>query len=471
MFNAFYFIINFGSAFATLIIPWIRGQRVVSPEGVVSYTGSVSWAFGIPGILMGLATLFFWMGRKKFVHVPPTHPGAIGLLDVLSGSALFLVIGVPIYLHDIVHEPGFFQLSIDLGWIKLSPHVLWLSLLSLCALVAFAVLFNIRQRLKEDDGFLAILFYSIKQLFIRQPKTTATPGSKSLEHNWFFGAAVRKYGKDVVEGPIAVLKIMTIFIFISVFWALFDQHSSTWILQAQQMDRSVVLSWWQWLLVGLLIGLVVSGAVSVTLTRSPIGRMIGCAIGAVVGTVAGPVIGWTFDYFEVTQLQASQIPAANPFLVMILIPYTTFGLYPLRSKIGIEPTPLRRMTLGMFIAGLSFVPVAIIQQILDAGTPVHVVWQFIPYVVITVAEVMISITGLEFAYSQAPKRMKSVIMGFWLLNVTIGNLLVVLITYWFADMSKNRLAQFFWVFAALMAGAAGLFGLRAAFYKYQDYTQ
>ena len=40
---------------------------------------------------------------------------------------------------------------------------------------------------------------------------------------------------------------------------------------------------------------------------------------------------------------------------------------------------------------------------------------------------MVSITGLEFAYTQAPKKMKSTIMGFWLLNVTMGSLLVVLL--------------------------------------------
>ena len=87
---------------------------------------------------------------------------------------------------------------------------------------------------------------------------------------------------------------------------------------------------------------------------------------------------------------------------------------------------------------------------------------------ITLAEVMVSITGLEFAYSQAPKRMKSVIMGFWSLNVAIGNLLVVFIFQIFKDYTA---AGRFWVFAALMFAAAALFGLRSAFYRYQDYTQ
>ena len=53
-------------------------------------------------------------------------------------------------------------------------------------------------------------------------------------------------------------------------------------------------------------------------------------------------------------------------------------------------------------------------------------WQFIPYLLITVAEIMVSITGLEFAYTQAPRAMKSTIMSFWLLSVTFGNLWVLM---------------------------------------------
>lgn len=59
VFGWFYFSINFGSFISTLLTPW-----------VLQHYGP-HWAFGIPGILMGLATLVFWLGRKKFVHVPP----------------------------------------------------------------------------------------------------------------------------------------------------------------------------------------------------------------------------------------------------------------------------------------------------------------------------------------------------------------------------------------------------------------
>jgi POT family proton-dependent oligopeptide transporter len=157
-------------------------------------------------------------------------------------------------------------------------------------------------------------------------------------------------------------------------------------------------------------------------------------------------------------------------MVMILIPYTTFGLYPLMKRLGYEPTPLRRMTIGMVMASAAFAAVAMVQMAMEEapeGEQVHVVWQLIPYLIVTLAEVMVSITGLEFAYSQAPKRMKSVIMGFWLLNVTIGDLLVVFVT----RVRFESQVTFFWVFAGLMLVAGLIFGIRARSYRYQDYSQ
>lgn len=53
-------------------------------------------------------------------------------------------------------------------------------------------------------------------------------------------------------------------------------------------------------------------------------------------------------------------------------------------------------------------------------------WQIPQYLTLTSGEVLFSITGLEFAYSQAPISMKSCIMAGWLLTVSIGNAIVVI---------------------------------------------
>src|SRR5205085_8987516 len=104
------------------------------------------------------------------------------------------------------------------------------------------------------------------------------------------------------------------------------------------------------------------------------------------------------------------------------------GLYPFLDKIGLKTTPTRRMTWGMFVAAASFALVGVLQMWMDTGVKVNVMWQFFPYLVITMAEVMISITGLEFAYTQAPRSMKSSIMSIWLLTVFFGNLLTAYVS-------------------------------------------
>ena len=379
IYQAFYFIINFGSFFATLLIP-VLWREV-----------GASVAFGVPGLLMALATLVFWLGRKKYVHIPAKPAGKLGLLDALSSTLLFMAVGHLFF-------------SKSLAW--------WMLLLISAGFLALGLLvFQLRQRIEQDDGFLAVTFYAL-----RSALSSAKPKLKNKsELPTFFLPAVEKFGKATVEGPVAVLRIMSVFFLVSIFWSLFDQHGSSWVLQAKQMNLTLDL----------------------------------------------PLYG------ELS-LRASQVGALNPLLVMLLIPITGKLLYPAVEKLGFKLSPLRRITIGMLVAALSFVAVALIQLRIDALGPgkVSVGWQFVPYVIITLAEVMVSITGLEFAYTQAPKRMKSTIMGFWMLTVALGNVLVTIVSY-----IQLPPAQFFWVFAALMAGAGALFGLRAYFYRERDYIQ
>ncbi|HIA00746.1 MAG TPA: phospholipid carrier-dependent glycosyltransferase, partial [Myxococcales bacterium] len=130
VFQAFYWIINFGSFFATLAIPWLRKE----------YGNSV--AFGLPGVLMLIATLIFWMGRHKFVHAPPKPGGKLGWMDTLSSTLLFLAIG---------------HLFFTASW----PA--WqILLVSVAFLVAGFMVFQARQRIQPDNGFLAVMFHWFK---------------------------------------------------------------------------------------------------------------------------------------------------------------------------------------------------------------------------------------------------------------------------------------------------------------------
>jgi POT family proton-dependent oligopeptide transporter len=375
VYQIFYFSINFGSTFATLMIPWIK----------VHYGTGV--AFGIPGILMFIATVVFWLGRRRFVHVSPRPGGRLGLLDTASSVSLFMAVGS---LSFTASRGGVVAISVSLGFLVLG-----------------AVLFAVRQRIAQDDGFLAVLTYAALRYF--------KPVEGDIAGRRFWAPAVKRFGREVAEGPAAVVNIITVFLLVSVFWALFDQHASSWIRQASMMDLSFDL----------------------------------------------PLIGKG-------QLLPSQLPTANPIMVMILIPLMNY-VYRGFAWIGIEPTPLRRMTAGMLLASSAFVSVALLQQRIE-GSPaasVGALWQLIPYLLITMSEILVSITGLEFAYTQAPARMKSTIMGLWLLTVSLGNVIVSLL----ARFGNLPLVDFFWIFAGFMGFAGALFGLRANFYKMRTFTQ
>jgi POT family proton-dependent oligopeptide transporter len=97
---------------------------------------------------------------------------------------------------------------------------------------------------------------------------------------------------------------------------------------------------------------------------------------------------------------------------MLLIPLNNLVLFPWLRARGWEPTPLRRMTTGIACAGVAWIIVGAMQLALDGGTSLSITWQIIPYVFLTLGEVLVSATGLEFAYSQAPPSMKGVIMSF-----------------------------------------------------------
>ncbi|XP_013115810.2 peptide transporter family 1 isoform X1 [Stomoxys calcitrans] len=77
----------------------------------------------------------------------------------------------------------------------------------------------------------------------------------------------------------------------------------------------------------------------------------------------------------------------------------------------------------------------------------NILWLVPQYVVMTLGEVMFSVTGLEFSYSQAPLAMKSVLQACWLLTVAFGNVIVVIVAE--AKIFKSQASEFF-LFAGLM---------------------
>ena len=457
IFQVFYFTINFGSFFSSFLIP-----------KVLEHWGP-AWAFGIPGLLMGLATFVFWLGRKRFVQAPPRPGGRLGALDFSASSLMAVPLLVVVALGAKAVEPVITAAMADQGGAV--RHALaglvgtyWPYALGSAAAVAAGLgLFSLRQRLAEDSGFLSVLVYSLTRARDRRAGDD------------FWAPARRHFGDEAAEGPPAVLRIIVVFSMVSVFWALFDEQASTWVEQAKAMNLTLVVPavvWSYWLVPAVFIAAIFGGIwlyrwVSNRPLAAADTRWFFGALGAwgAVVVIAQLAVGGRAEI----ALLATQISALNPLLVMIVIPLLNAFVYLPLERAGRPLKPLVRMTVGMFLASLAFVTVAMLQARIQAVGPgqVHVLWQIIPYLLITTAEVLVSVTGLEFAYTQAPRAMKSTIMGFWLLCVTLGDVLVAFL----APLEKLSLATFFWIFAGLMAAAAAVFSLLAARYRGKTYLQ
>jgi POT family proton-dependent oligopeptide transporter len=147
------------------------------------------------------------------------------------------------------------------------------------------------------------------------------------------------------------------------------------------------------------------------------------------------------------------------------------------ARRGKEPSQLGRMALGMALAGASWIVVGAMQLVIDGGEAISIAWQVLPYILLTAGEVLLSATGLEFAYSQAPSSMKGVIMSFWSLAVTVGNLWVLIVNVGVKNdtvlgaieqsgMSSIAFQMFFFAVFALVAALA--FHLVAKRYRVVD---
>jgi POT family proton-dependent oligopeptide transporter len=371
VFDAFYWVINFGSFFASLLIP------------LVLMGGGEPWraqlAFGIPGVLMAVATGVFWLGRHRYVRVPPAPADPNSFLAIARTA--------------LAKGPGRWgQVLVGAGVVGAAGAVVAIPQLGAVAGVCLALVF--------------MLAFGGGATWLQ------------LEH------ARGHHPDEDIDGARVVLRLLVLFALITPFWSLFDQKASTWVLQGEGM----ALPGWAW--------------------------------------------------FKT----ASQMQSLNPALVMLLLPFNNLVLYPLLKRLGLELTALRRMGLGIAFAGLAWVAVGFLQLHVEAmratGAQVSVLWQALPYALLTFGEALVSATGLEFAYSQAPARMKSAVSAFWSLSVTVGNLWVLLVnvsvkspavTNALNAQGLSVMASQMFFFAVFAFAAAAVFGLFARRYVVVDY--
>jgi proton-dependent oligopeptide transporter, POT family len=285
----FYFSINTGSTIATILIPWFLHKEGFGPK----------WAFGVPGIAMLIATVVFYLGRKRFVHIPPAGIG-----------------------------PFFAQF-------------------------------------REPENLKAIV-----NLLIPVP-------------------------------------------FVAMFWALWQQNFSSWVKQAEKLDRHMFGH--EWL--------------------------------------------------------PEQIQTVNPAFVLMMLPLFSYAVYPLIGKVW-KLTPLRKIGIGLFTNALAFAIVALVQNRLDAGQQPHVRWQILAFLVLTMGEVLVSVTHLEFAYTQAPKKLKSLVMCTYLGAVALGNVFTAKVNFYLEKTGHTTInADYFWFFVKVMLVTAVLWLVVSPFYRGKTYIQ
>lgn len=95
------------------------------------------------------------------------------------------------------------------------------------------------------------------------------------------------------------------------------------------------------------------------------------------------------------------------------------------------------------------------------GNSVHLLLQLPQYIILTGAEILVSITGLSYSYAQAPKSMKSTVSALWLLTVGIGNMVVVVI----AELVRAAKLSLLLIIFSILAYITGvIFGIDAYFY-------
>ncbi|XP_063999921.1 solute carrier family 15 member 1 isoform X1 [Pogoniulus pusillus] len=225
-FSIFYLSINAGSLISTIVTPILRAQEC----GIHSKQQCYPLAFGVPAALM-----------------------VVSLIVFIAGSGLYK---------------------------KAKPQGNIIIQVSKC--IGFAIKNRFRHRSKEF------------------PKR---------EH-WLDWAS-EKYDKRLIVQIKMVLKVLFLYIPLPMFWALFDQQGSRWTLQATTMDGN----------------------------------------------------------FGAVQIQPDQMQTVNAILIIIMVPVVDTVIYPLIKKCKINFTPLRKITVGMFLASMAFVAAALVQVQIDKTIP------------------------------------------------------------------------------------------------------
>lgn len=419
VFNWFYFSINLGAAASTLLTPVLL--KVYGP-----------WAaFGLPGVLMAVATFIFWLGRHKFVHVPPAGWeawknetfSADGKRALLNLAPLFLVF-VPVFwaLFDQTGSAWVLQadkMDRDLGIVWLPSQIQAVNpLLILTGIPIFTYvvyplmgkLFNPTPLRKIGIGLaLTAVAFCVSAVIERDIETR----EQAIASQMFVDLSTDAAALAPIEDPKAAAKESP------------EDGLMRWTRAAVSAAR---VAGWKDEAIAAQLGLEQDVALEARLETKQ---------------------GFAAD--QVSGLLATLADPAHP------------NSGPNRLNAAVIAARGAKWNEKRVVGYLDEMP--------------NVIWQFLAYVILTSAEILVSIVSLEFAYTQSPRKMKSFIMGVYFLGVSLGNFYVSGVNAVMEVMRREdgttplQGATYYWFFAAVMAGAWLAYLVWAQTYKGQTYIQ
>jgi len=257
-------------------------------------------------------------------------------------------------------------------------------------------------------------------------------------------------------------RIGAIFLLVMFFWAIFDQSATTWIAFAKTYMNCTVfgrsispdqIQAFNPLFIILLVPVSVALFKVVTIkatTKMLIGFLL-TAVSMVIMSFSGYLAGTAQKKMQITTPNATIVVSeelakswgAQPDK---LSDFTKkFGQLSLLGGVSLLESDLVELAKDadkLSAAGIlelgslsalaggsesSLAEAAVTSKMIDWVLPserVTVWWQILAYLILTVAEILISVTGLELAFVAAPPTMKSFVTACWLAVVFLANLLI-----------------------------------------------
>jgi POT family proton-dependent oligopeptide transporter len=474
----FYFSINVGSFFAYLSIPILLDRF------------GPGWAFGVPGILMAIATFVFWLGRRRFVHIPPAGMGYFKEAFTGEGRSALLRL-IPIYafvavfwsLYDQSASAWVVQAgNLDLKFLNIEWLQSQVGAVNPLLILLFAPLFT--YLVYPVLGKLFKLT-SLRKMFIGFLLTAAS------------FAVAAKIEADIKHST-------------ETFQAGLSQQISPESIDLKASLAAIEASGRPGSAENLLAGIFSGDALEIVRRArgiskdAPVSEMPLAEVAAVSEALAA----------EAAKQDAEQAAAAGEMPTKLKEKAAFVAQHKeVLERLEAEFADRKRAQRKALIASIEALPAnadgaALATAVgltsltspdalagsegkrskwigagliaLKDGQPAHpnelpnIVWQLIAYLLLTAGEVMVSITALEFAYTQAPLKLKSLIMCLYLLAVSAGNLLTALVNRFTMDEYGDSTlvgADYYWFFTKLMLVAAAVYVGVAAFYKPKVYLQ